>query len=158
VIRRLLRACALVPRAEFRVIEEKLRTARQRLEQTSERLAQAVAASDQLQQRRRDEARQHKSRFAEVEAEHARQAARAKDAAQQASQRIAALEDALRTRDAEREAAGREVTTLEQRVVAAVEELRTAREALAAIEVKLDILEGAANVLDSRTRTGPAVR
>lgn len=153
---RILRALGLVSRAEFRAVDEKLRITKQRLTDTSERLAQAAAASDGLQQARREEARRHKSRVAELESEQARRAARASDAAEQASQRIAALEKELRKRDAELEAAVRQETALEQRVAAAIEELRAAREALAAVEVKLDILEGAANVLDRRTRTGAA--
>lgn len=54
--------------------------------------------------------------------------------------------------------AGREEAALEARVAAALQDLQAAREALASVEVKLDILEGAANVLDRRTRTGPASR
>ena len=128
------------------------------MEQTSERLVQAAATSDELQQRRRDDARGHKTRLAEIEAEHASRAARAREAAEHASRRIATLEEELRRRDADVAAVLREETMLEQRVTAALQELRTAREALALVEVKLDILEGAANVLDNRTRTGPVAR
>lgn len=142
----------LVTRGEFRLVEEKLRTMRQRLDKTTERLAQAAAASDELQGARRADAQRHKARVAELEAEQARRAARASEAADQASRRIAALEQDLRKRDADLAAAAREETRLEQQVSAAIEELRVAREALAAVEVKLNILEGAANVLDSRMR------
>ncbi len=45
------------------------------------------------------------------------------------------------------------VRDLKERVTRAERELTMAREQLMAIEVKLDILEGAANVLDVRTRT-----
>jgi predicted nucleic acid-binding Zn-ribbon protein len=41
---------------------------------------------------------------------------------------------------------------LQRRLAAAEHELMIAREALMAVDVKLDILEGAANVLDLRTR------
>jgi hypothetical protein len=44
-------------------------------------------------------------------------------------------------------------TDLKERLASAERELVMAREHLMAIEVKLDILEGAANVLDVRTRT-----
>jgi chromosome segregation ATPase len=44
------------------------------------------------------------------------------------------------------------ITALEQRVVAAEEALVAAREMLMLVEVKLDILEGAATVLDRRSR------
>ena len=42
---------------------------------------------------------------------------------------------------------------LQERLANAERDLAVAREYLMAIEVKLDILEGAANVLDARTRT-----
>ena len=46
-----------------------------------------------------------------------------------------------------------EVDKLRTRLTDAERELTVARDHLMAIEVKLDILEGAANVLDKRTRT-----
>ena len=45
-----------------------------------------------------------------------------------------------------------ELTTLRKHLDESEQELTIAREQLMAIEVKLDILEGAANVLDARTR------
>lgn len=68
-------------------------------------------------------------------------------------ERIAALEQKLRERDRRTEAAAREEATLEARVAEAMRELDRARADLTAVEVKLDILEGAANVLDARLRT-----
>ena len=46
-----------------------------------------------------------------------------------------------------------ELQAVQQRLVESERALVIAREQLMAIEVKLDILEGAANVLDARTRT-----
>ena len=46
-----------------------------------------------------------------------------------------------------------DLETLRQRLADSERALAVAREQLMAIEVKLDILEGAANVLDARTRT-----
>ena len=43
-----------------------------------------------------------------------------------------------------------------KRLIEAEQELAAARNHLMVVEVKLDILEGAANVLDARTRTAPA--
>jgi hypothetical protein len=51
-----------------------------------------------------------------------------------------------------RDEAEAEATSLRDQFAATQKELILAREQLMAIEVKLDILEGAANVLDSRTR------
>jgi hypothetical protein len=42
---------------------------------------------------------------------------------------------------------------LQERLAVAERDLVTAREQLMAVEVKLDILEGAANVLDTRMRS-----
>lgn len=134
------------------MVEEKLRATRDRLEQTTERLAQAAAATKRLEQARREDGKRYKARLAELESGQERRLARAGETAGQAARRIAALEQELRTRDAALAAAAREESLLEQRVTAAMQELEAARESLAAIDVKLDILEGAANVLDRRTR------
>jgi chromosome segregation ATPase len=156
-MRGLVRRLGLVTRGELRAAEDKIRTMRQRLEAMAERLAQATSASEQLQQARREETQRYKARLEEVESDHARRAARADEAAARAARRIDALEAQLRTRDAELEAAGREETRLEQEVAAAMRDLQIARETLAVVEVKLDILEGAANVLDHRARAGRGI-
>lgn len=49
-----------------------------------------------------------------------------------------------------------DVESLMKRLIEAEQELAAARNHLMVVEVKLDILEGAANVLDARTRTTPA--
>jgi hypothetical protein len=49
-----------------------------------------------------------------------------------------------------------DLESLQARLQHAERELAGAREHLMVIEVKLDILEGAANVLDARTRTAVA--
>jgi len=154
VIGRLARAVGLVPRGELRRAEEKLVAMRQRLDKTTERLTQTAAASDALRQTRREDAQRYKTRLADLESELARHTARAAGAADRTSRHVAAIEEGLRARDAELRAAVREETRLEQQVAAAMQELQAAREALALVEVKLDILEGAAHVLDSRTRAG----
>jgi len=59
--------------------------------------------------------------------------------------RLAAFEQELRDRQTE-------VGSLGSRLSAAGDELEQARDVLLGIEVKLDILEGAANVLDRRLR------
>ena len=156
MIRGVIRRLGLVTRGEFRLVEAKALALRQRLETTTERLARATAVSEQLQQARRDDAQRYRAGLSELESKHERHTARTADAAAHASKRIGALEEHVRTRQVELEAAAREETRLEQQVAAAMHALQVAREALAVIEVKLDILEGAANVLDSRARTGRA--
>lgn len=62
------------------------------------------------------------------------------------------LKDARAELD-KRRRAEQEAIALREQLAATESELVRAREHLMAVEVKLDILEGAANVLDSRTRT-----
>lgn len=61
-------------------------------------------------------------------------------------EKFKAIAEKLQQRDGE-------IEKLRERLAAAERELAVAREHLMAVEVKLDILEGAANVLDLRTRT-----
>lgn len=79
-----------------------------------------------------------------------------------ASSRAKVLEDELREQTrllkdaraaAKRGSSDGEIVKLRQQLADTERELMLAREHLMAIEVKLDILEGAANVLDVRTRT-----
>lgn len=77
------------------------------------------------------------SRAKSFEAEARQQAKRA--------EKFKAIADKLQQRDAE-------IDKLRERLATAERELAVAREHLMAVEVKLDILEGAANVLDARTR------
>lgn len=155
MIRRLLRTVGLVTSGELSAAEEKVRATRQRLDKTAERLAQVTAASQQARNATREDARRHKARVAQLESEHQRLTAQHREAARAAARRISALEDDVRARDLDLEASLREETRLEQVVAAAQQELVAARAALMTLEVKLDILEGAANVLDRRTRPAP---
>jgi DNA repair exonuclease SbcCD ATPase subunit len=75
------------------------------------------------------------------------------DQAQEALKKAQASAAEVR-RNLERcEARAADMQTLQQRLAESERALIIAREQLMAIEVKLDILEGAANVLDARTRT-----
>jgi len=73
-----------------------------------------------------------------LEGEVARQSRLLKEARSETEKRHVAEADAVKLRD---------------QLAATQKELTLAREQLMAIEVKLDILEGAANVLDARTRS-----
>jgi hypothetical protein len=83
-------------------------------------------------------AREALARVKSLESDVERQSRLVKDARTQAEKTHRAEEHAIRLRD---------------QLAATQRELMLAREHLMAIEVKLDILEGAANVLDARTRT-----
>lgn len=130
-------------------MEDKLRALRHRLEEAAAREAA-----------RRDEAARDKAQLAELESEHERRMARGRAAAADAANRIAALEGRIASldrkstqRDERADAAAREGAALDARVASAMQELERARGDLAGVEVKLDILEGAANALDARLRT-----
>jgi chromosome segregation ATPase len=152
VIRRLVRKLGFVTLGELLVTQEKLRQVRQQLDTATDRVARAAAAREQLKRARREEEQRHKDKLAEMASEHERRRSRIREAAADASKRIAALEEQLRKRDLQAEATAREAATVDAGVVAAVQDLDLARQHLMAIEVKLDILEGAANVLDTRVR------
>ena len=149
MIRQVLRRLGLVTRGQLHAVEDKLRGARQRLAEAAAREAA-----------RRDEAKRHKARLTELESEHERRMARSREAASEAANRIAALEGRIASleqkstqRGLRAEAAAREDAALDARVTSAMQELARARGDLVAVEVKLDILEGAANALDARLRT-----
>jgi chromosome segregation ATPase len=154
---RLLRTIGLATRGELHAVEEKLRTTRQRLDKSNERLAGATAGSAKLEQARREEGQRYKAKLAERDSEEARRATQSKEALTRASQRIAALEQELKARDAELDAEMRQQTAFEAQVEASTRELELARGSLVSFEVKLDILEGAANTLDARLRAIPPV-
>ena len=80
----------------------------------------------------------------------------AKAKAREAKERLARLSLEIETKarevkDLQRQVA--DLTALNERLVVAERDLAAARELLMAVDVKLDILEGAANVLDVRTRS-----
>lgn len=152
MIRQLVRRLRLVTRGELLVTQEKLRQVRECLDTTPERLARATAASERLQRDQREAAQRHEERLAALASEHERRLTRAGEAAAHASGRIAALEQEVQKRDGQLEVMAREAATLEARVAAALQDLDVARQHLLVVEVKLNILEGAANMLDTRLR------
>lgn len=134
----ILNALGLVRITALAAADERLRKADARLARLTETLEEARA-----------EGRDWKAKAGDAER-------RAKSAEEQASR----LEDRLeKTRadlshqlEAARERLA-EFQAMRQRLRDGAQELAVARDHLMAIEVKLDILEGAANALDARTRT-----
>jgi hypothetical protein len=111
-------------------------------------LSRVLAACGLISARQYDalsrEANGWKTKSAEWKARASKLEARARALDEQLQRQIAsAREERERTTEFER---------LRERLEIAERELVTAREQLMAVEVKLDILEGAANVLDLRTR------
>ena len=79
-----------------------------------------------------------------------------KKKARESKERLGRLSHTVRNQASEIERMGQQITDLQllhERLAVAERELTAARELLMAVEVKLDILEGAANVLDTRTRS-----
>jgi hypothetical protein len=80
----------------------------------------------------------------------------AKARARDAKERLARLSLDVKTKARELKALQRQVADLQslhERLTVAERDLAAARDLLMAVDVKLDILEGAANVLDTRTRS-----
>jgi hypothetical protein len=92
----------------------------------------------------RDSAQSWKARAGEAQA-------RAKSLERDVSRQTRLVKEARRTVQ-QGTASDADVARLREQLAATERELMLAREHLMSIEVKLDILEGAANVLDARTR------
>jgi hypothetical protein len=88
----------------------------------------------------------------------ARQAQASAAEAKKQLQRAEKLRAEAEERGARKAERAADLDLLQKRLADAERELRIAREQLMAVEVKLDILEGAANVLDARTRSAVARR
>jgi chromosome segregation ATPase len=73
---------------------------------------------------------------------------------QEAAERLEKLKRDIEKKVVAKQQRDESVTELQRKLAGAEHDLATARESLMAVEVKLDILEGAANVLDVRTRNG----
>jgi chromosome segregation ATPase len=138
MVSRLLTALGLVRASAHAATCEQVR----KIESRAGKLAQSV---EEL----RAELRSSKARAGEAEkraGELEREAVRQSERAEKIRADLNAQLDTERGRVAEFQA-------LRQRLGAAEREAAVARDHLMAIEVKLDILEGAANVLDRRIRT-----
>lgn len=146
MLRGLVYRLGYVPGAVAQAKEEKLRA-------REEKLREQLRAMQEERQReaeaRRDDSRQHEIGMAKLVSEHERRLAKATEEISKSARQRAAFEERL-------EATVREGQAMAERVEVATRELVIAREHLMAIEVKLDILEGAANVLDGRLRAARA--
>jgi len=144
MVRRMLRSLGLVRVGRLTNAEERVRKAEAR----STKQAHSVEEA-------REEARAWRQKFEKAREELPPWKQRVEEA-----QKALKREEHARARDSERfekvkSAFGRraiDVEALQKRLAETERELVVAREHLMAVEVKLDILEGAANVLDARTR------
>lgn len=134
----ILNALGLVRATAHAALDEQRRKADAR----AAKLAETVDAS-------RGEARDWKAKAADAEKrarDFEREAAKQSERGEKVRADLAGQLETERARVAE-------LLALKQRLADAERELAVARDLLMAIDVKLDILEGAANVLDGRTRT-----
>jgi chromosome segregation ATPase len=130
---RLLNLIGLVPARRHRFLAGQLRDAELRVKKLIKQVHGLEAASSGWKSKANEVAKQLKSRDEDI----ARLIERSR------KQQTGA--EKTKQRDAE-------LAAMQARLVEAQRELVAAREHLMAVEVKLDILEGAANVLDVRTR------
>ena len=152
MIRSLLRKTGLVSRGELSATQDKLRQVLEKLALTHQQVKDAAAAAALEKRGRAEDIQRHAQKLTTLKAEHEREASRLRDAATIVSQRVRELEGQLRRRDVELEATAGEAASLGARVEVATQDLELARERLRAVEMKLTILEGAGNVLDTRLR------
>lgn len=133
----LLNALGLVRSARLAAASERFRTLESRVETLTQKLADAQADARAWQVK----AEEARKRAKEIEADAAREVRRVQRAREEIEKQI--VREKKRAID---------VPALEQQLETAERELALARDQMMAIEVKLDILEGAATVLDRRTR------
>ena len=133
----LLNALGLARAASMTALTERLRKCEARAEALARKLEEA--RSEARSWRQRAEEAQQRVKGAEKEA--------AKE-----SQRLRKVRADVEKEVAREKQRTVDVATLDQRLDEAERDLTIARDHLMAIEVKLDILEGAAQVLDTRTR------
>jgi chromosome segregation ATPase len=123
-----------------------------RLEDASERLRKAQARVESLSQKLEEVQAESRAWRTKLE-DSQKRLEHAEERAAREAQRLEKFK-AESARDAVREKKRNiDMPALEKRLDDADGTLVTARDHLMSVEVKLDILEGAANVLDARTRT-----
>jgi chromosome segregation ATPase len=143
---RLLGLVGLVTTARYQTLKAQLRD----LESRTKKLAKLVDESRAEAKEWRAKATEASKQSTSMERQASHQSARVEKLMIECGK---LREDVKRAR-----ATQHELESLRARLVNAERELSGSREHLMAIEVKLDILEGAANVLDSRTRSVIAQR
>ena len=137
----------------FKTVKQERDQLRVEAEQLRAKLAEQVKGEASRHKAKLDEARTDMERWKSAAGEAQRALKKIKAQGDKQAERANRLQ-AQRERDNEQdERRSREFDSLAKRLELAERQLIVAREHLMAVEVKLDILEGAANVLDARTRT-----
>jgi len=152
---RLLKAIGLVPAGRHATLVQQLRSSEQRVKKLAgeiESLRRLESRNTQLStlvDEARDQAREWKRQVEDGE----KRVQGLEVELRRHLQRIEKLETQIERTAAAYERRVKDLDEWQKRLREAESELTVAREHLMTIEVKLDILEGAANVLDGRTRT-----
>ena len=144
LIVRLLGIIGLVPARRHALLERQLKEAETRAKKAESETKKVR----QLLEEVRAESRAWKTRADDT----GKQLKALATEAQRQRERAEKYKDAIDRSSQSAKAGSVDVETLLKRLDEAERELAVAREHLMAVEVKLDILEGAANVLDTRTR------
>lgn len=137
---RLLGVVGLVTAGRYRTLDAKLRDVESRAKKLATLVEDARAEAKEWRAKALEASKQSKSMTKQA----SHQSARIEKLAVECGRLRAELTRARTTQQ--------ELEALSARLVDAERDLDGSREHLMAIEVKLDILEGAANVLDTRTR------
>jgi chromosome segregation ATPase len=131
---------------------EKLRTAAHAWKEKSETLSEALKQAQAYGKASHHDAERARRAAATAEREMRRVQRDAEDAERKSTRHVQQLQDAVTRAEERNTRMQAELESLTRRLGEAERDLKVARENLMVIEVKLDILEGAASVLDRRTR------
>jgi hypothetical protein len=145
---RVLKKAGYVPDARVRELSDALARVRREGAELTKKLDEARAEARAAKEKARERGQQQQDDREQLKKMHEERVAKV--------ERNTAREiDRLRRHDASRH---EKIEDIRGRVTAAEQSLRLGREHLMAIEVKLDIIEGAITVLDQRTRAALAAK
>ena len=154
LLSRLLEACGVVTLRRYQLAITHLHDAESRVRQLEKETTKIQARSKaQLEQQVNESRAQLKTLKAELAEAAKALKLKERDLAKQ-GHRVEKLRKAIEQANQRRG----DVQGMLKRLIEAEQELAAARNHLMVVEVKLDILEGAANVLDARTRATAAQR
>ncbi len=139
---RILRRAGYAPEAQVHEVSRSLAEARQQIAKLKQQLDETREEARAHKEKSRERSERLQERLALVERKHQEHFARTDQKVQREVQR-------LKTHDVRR---GATLDDIRERMSWADKSNRLGREHLMAIEVKLDIIEGAITVLDRRTR------
>jgi chromosome segregation ATPase len=145
---RLMRRVGYTPEARVRELSDALARARQQVGELTRKLDEVRAEARSVKEKARERGQQQQDDREHLKKMHEERLAKAE-------KNIAREIERVRTHDVGRH---EKLEDMRGRLSGAEQSLRLGREHLMAIEVKLDIIEGAITVLDQRTRAALAAK